>query len=128
MTWPTAPSASAMPANPTPRVDATGEFVAWTMYGQSDGHAASVVMKRVGDPAWKPPDVIAGSLTGTLPAWFCDWTEQGDLLANAVGDGVAPNHCRLVIFDRSGKRLRTLATDVPPKSGVTASWRKYGHQ
>jgi len=32
------------------------------------------------------------------------------------------------IMDKTGKVMHEVSTDVPPKSGAIATWRKYGHR
>ena len=103
--------------NPYPRVDPLGEYVAWTTAG------ANVALKHVNEPPSRPPMVI--KLEGYRTVYFCDWTEQGNLLGNATSNG--RDHT-LVVFDKDGKILQRLATAVPPAPGVIASWRKYGHR
>jgi prepilin-type N-terminal cleavage/methylation domain-containing protein len=99
-----------------PRVDPLGEYVGWTSNG-------SVALKHVNEPPSKAAGII--KVDGFQSVYFCDWTEQGDLLGNATNDG---SHFVLIVFDRTGKVLRRLPTAVPPAPGVIASWRKYGHR
>jgi prepilin-type N-terminal cleavage/methylation domain-containing protein len=106
-----------------PRVDPTGQYVGWTQLPSGfQGGAGNVVaaFKSVRDPLDRPPfSVLLGTST-----YFCDWTEEGDLLVNYFDQGV----WRLGIVDLNGTLRRTLATDVPPAPGLVASWRKYMHQ
>jgi hypothetical protein len=106
-----------------PRVDMMGEYVAWTMIGGGGSVAMKHVNQRPSDlpTMLKPPQ-------GFSQMYFCDWTDQGTLLCNAARAGGGTANRALIILDRDGKLLRTLATAVPPAAGVTASWRKYGHQ
>jgi prepilin-type N-terminal cleavage/methylation domain-containing protein len=108
-----------------PRVDAMGEFVAWSANRPGAG-GKCMAWKQVGDPVDKPPALVGEySPTGYLSVYFCDWTEQGNLLGNATRDGT---NWRLVVFDRDGELLKELDTAVPPAKGPVASWRKYGRQ
>lgn len=111
----------------SPQVDPFGEYVAWTML---QGGAVAA-FKHVNEPATRTPTYI-GPLGAPIPGeprfsrvYFCDWTEQGELLCNTTSDGV---NYQLAVFGRDGKLLRMLPTDPPPAKGVVASWRKYGHQ
>ena len=106
-----------------PRIDPNGEFVAWTGQSGGGGGGRAIQMKHVNDPPELPPTTIGRDLFKSV--YFCDWTEEGTLLGNASEDG---RTWSLVIFDRTGKLLRTLATDIRPVEGPVASWRKYGHQ
>ena len=103
-----------------PRIDPNGEYVAWT--GQASG-GRSIQLKHVNDPLEMPPTQIGRDLFKSV--YFCDWTEEGTLLGNASEDG---KNWVLVLFDRNGKLLRRIETDVRPAEGPVASWRKYGHQ
>jgi prepilin-type N-terminal cleavage/methylation domain-containing protein len=104
-----------------PRVDPMGEYVAWSQFpspfagGQG---SARIAVKHVSEPSAKWPDIL------DLEGYFCDWTEQGDLLVNLLQDG----QWRLAVVDVRGKLVRMLHTDIPPAPGIVASWRKYGHQ
>lgn len=103
----------------SPRVDPFGEWVAWTkMSGNQNG---TIAIKDTQSPASSPPSLLK---TPYLAAFFCDWTEQGTLLAN-VREG---SNWGLVILDKSGNLMRKLPTEVRPAPGAIASWRKYGHQ
>jgi prepilin-type N-terminal cleavage/methylation domain-containing protein len=99
-----------------PRVDMTGEFVAW-----SDGERVAV--KPVKAPPRQPPDYITSPHFSAL--YFCDWTEQGDLLCNATANG---HTYRLAILDRRGNLVRRLDGAETLKGPAVASWRKYGHR
>lgn len=103
-----------------PRVDGNGEFVGWTQ-ASAIMSGRKIAWKSVNDPTSRPPTIIGETFT---EACFCDWTEQGQILAN-VFTGAA---WKLVIFDRNGKLVRDLPTTTPPAAGVIASWRKYGHR
>lgn len=112
-----------------PRVDPLGEYVAWTKLrspgrggAPANGVPRVIALKGVHDPLALAPDLIGQSYKSI---YFCDWTEGGDLLANASDDGKT---FALVILDRKGNLKSKLNTDVPPAEGVVASWRKYGHR
>lgn len=104
-----------------PRVDGLGEYVGWS---QSKGGGSYVIAYKpaVGSPATPP---IQLKPAGYSSIYFCDWTEQGTILANGTRDG---QKWALIIVDREGNVVRTLPTIVPPVSGAVASWRKYGHK
>lgn len=108
----------------SPQVDPMGEMVAWTIM---EGGAVAA-FKAVNEPATRAPTII-GPTTGPGPrfqrVYFCDWTEQGELLCNTSVNG---STFQLAIFDRQGQFVRTLDTEMPPARGIVASWRKYGHQ
>jgi len=109
-------------SNGDARVDPLGEWVAWTGYTKS-GHR--VGLKRLNEPSSILPTVLGEQFS---EAWFCDWTEDGNLLVNArKGDGHRSDW-GLVILDKSGNVVRELATAVRPYDHSGASWRKYGHQ
>jgi prepilin-type N-terminal cleavage/methylation domain-containing protein len=109
----------------SPAVDPMGEFVAWTIF---DFGAPRAAFKSVRDAATRPPNVVPSSGPG-MPAfqrvYFCDWTDESDLLCNASADGV---NYQLVVFSRDGTVVRKLETEMAPAKGIVASWRKYGHQ
>ena len=104
------------------RVDALGEWAAWTGYTKS-GHR--VGLKRLNEPLSILATVLGEQFS---EAWFCDWTEDGNLLVNATKDDGPRADWGLVILDKSGNVMRELATAVPPYPHSGASWRKYGHQ
>ena len=103
-----------------PRVDVTGEYVAWTQLGLNGRRFAAV--KHIRDPIALAPALIGDPLTDT---YFCDWTEKGDLLVNI---GNTPRTTTLAVYDRRGRLLRKLSTPTHPDVGVVASWRKYEHR
>ena len=110
-------------ANEHPRVDMMGEFIAWTRRRTPGGEPRVIAMKHVNDAPGQPPTLIG--MEGFQSVYFCDWTEQGDLLGNASKDS---RTWTLVVYDRSGKLLRRMETAVPPLKGAIASWRKYWHR
>jgi hypothetical protein len=103
----------------SPRVDPLGEYVAWTNMESGP----RIAVKAVSDSSSRPPTYLTTSVYSG--AYFCDWTEQGDILANANRAGAG---WRLVVMRRDGTLLRELATDIAPAEGVVASWRKYEHR
>ena len=58
-------------------------------------------------------------------AYFCDFTEQGEILANVLS---STGKWKLVLLHRDGKLNRELASDPAPAQGVVASWRKFEHR
>jgi hypothetical protein len=108
-----------------PRVDGNGEFVGWSDSISGGMGGRRIAWKSVSDASSRPPTYIPNSnSTGYSEVCFCDWTEQGQILANANRNGT----WRLTIFDRNGRMVRELPTTMPPAAGVIASWRKYGHK
>ena len=110
----------------SPAVDPFGEYVGWT---QMSGGVVTA-FKHVRDPVSRPPMIIGRNTRNPsgrsfLRVYFCDWTEQGQLLCNTTHDGV--NH-QLALFNTDGTFARWIPTETPPAKGVVASWRKYGHQ
>lgn len=110
----------------SPQVDPMGEMVAWTIM---EGGAVAA-FKAVNEPATRAPTIIGPTMgpgpgPGFQRVYFCDWTEQGELLCNTSVNG---STYQLAIFDRQGQFVRTLDTEMPPARGIIASWRKYGHQ
>jgi prepilin-type N-terminal cleavage/methylation domain-containing protein len=113
-------------ANEYPRVDPMGEFVAWTKRRSGSGEPCAIALKAINDAPNRPPTLIGMQDEMRFQSvYFCDWTEQGQLLGNASRDGV---NWDLVVYDRNGKFMRTMETAVRPLKGSIASWRKYGHQ
>jgi hypothetical protein len=121
--WEEPPGGSRGLAFESPRVDPTGEFVAWTRRRASGGEARVVAYKAVGEPLSKLPTIVGDP---TASVYFCDWTEQGQLLVNVQDSSGAP--WMLAILDRQGKLIRRLPTAVRPARGPVASWRKYGRR
>jgi prepilin-type N-terminal cleavage/methylation domain-containing protein len=101
-----------------PRVDFSGEWVGWT----NNTSGRKVALKHVNDRPSQPPTIF--NANGASETCFCDWTDQGQVLANALFGGT----WKLVILDRTGRLVRQLQVDPPPAAGVVASWRQYGHK
>jgi prepilin-type N-terminal cleavage/methylation domain-containing protein len=106
----------------TPRVDPLGEYVGWTL---KTGGRAWAAVKAVRDHSSIPPTRY-GEQFGS--AYFCDWTEQGDVLANVSRTGASGAWKLVVLERRSGETKYELETDLPPIEGPIASWRKYEHR
>jgi prepilin-type N-terminal cleavage/methylation domain-containing protein len=104
-----------------PRVDPMGDWVAFTL---TRSGRPLVGLKGVKDSSTMPPTIV-GDQFGY--AYFCDWTEQGQMLVNVRGTALAGSS-KLVVMGRDGVVLRELATTVPPAEGVVATWRKYEHR
>src|SRR5689334_2373193 len=108
-----------------PRIDPSGEWVGWSQSrtgSNSTSAPYAIALRAVRDPASIPPTLLGTDYTS---AYFCDFTEDGTLLANISSDGT---HYRLVVMDKTGRVLHNVDTEVPPKSGAIATWRKYGHR
>jgi len=101
-----------------PRVDPLGEYVGWTILRNGRYYIA---VKPANDPAWRAPTIYGDQYPS---AYFCDWTEHGDMLVNVKGG----TDFRLVVMRRDGSISRTFPTPVPPLEGVVATWRKYEHR
>jgi len=112
----------------SPRVDVSGEYVAWTQYRQN-GVVRAAAFKHVREPSSAAPTLIGDPNVNT---YFCDWTEKGDLLVNIAKPvatmGAASSNSILAIYDKRGRLIRELSTPTRPNSGVVASWRKYDHR
>ena len=108
-------------AHEYPRMDPMGEYVAWSRRNTGDNFA--IALKGVNEEPTRPASLLLPQ--GYRSAYFCDWTDQGTLLANATDNG--RDWC-LITVDRDGKLLRRMETAVRPAKGVVASWRKYGHR
>jgi prepilin-type N-terminal cleavage/methylation domain-containing protein len=102
-----------------PQVDPFGEWVGWT---QGPDGRKEIAFKHVSEPSQQPPTVLGREFRS---AYFCDWTDRAEILANVSEDG---QNWQLVIFARDGRLVRRLATSIPPRAGVVASFRKYGHR
>lgn len=106
-----------LPAQDSPRIDAVGEYIGWTL----NRGRPYIAIKRSSDPSNLPPTLLGSQYTA---AYFCDWTEQGTILANIrVASG-----WRLAILNRNGSLNHELATDIAPAEGPIATWRKYWHR
>jgi prepilin-type N-terminal cleavage/methylation domain-containing protein len=116
------PLRSAVGAMEFPRLDPAGEYVAWSQRRGGARSIYSVALKRVNEPSSKPPTLIGGDFAS---AYFCDFIEDGTLLANVSRDNLMWG---LVVMDRAGTVRREIKTAVPTAPGVVASWRKYGHR
>ena len=103
-----------------PRADSTSERVAWT---ELEGLPQPMVyLKAVNGRSTDLPFAIGGQYKG---AYFCDWTEQDELLCNVTSNGT---DWKLVILDTNGLLKREMPTPAAPAPGVVASWRKYLHR
>lgn len=117
------PTASVHPPHLWPRVDAGGEFVGWSQVVPGNTEGRRIAWKPVNARPGERPTIITGNSEDIC---FCDWTEDGQILANRKGQN---GRWRLVIIDRNSSRiLRELPTDMPPTRGAVASWRKYEHR
>ena len=101
-----------------PRVDPLGEYVGWSILR---GGRYYVAVKPANDPSWRAPTLYGDQYSA---AYFCDWTEQGDMLVNARNGDTG----QLIVMRRDGSVSRTFPTPVPPLEGVVATWRKYEHR
>jgi hypothetical protein len=100
------------------RVDPAGEYVAWSAY-QADA-TTKVLLKSTYASAADLPALLGSQFD---EAYFCDWTEQGDLLVNRrIGSRWA-----LAVINKDGALLREIPTIVDVPDGAIASWRKYEH-
>jgi len=113
--------------NMHPRVDPMGEWVGWTRI-EAGWKVRRVAIKGIKQASVDPPSVIGEQFAAAI---FCDWSEDGKVLANVAKDldkngGLA--NWTLVLLDRTGAVLREIPTAVPPKENGSAAWRKYGHQ
>jgi prepilin-type N-terminal cleavage/methylation domain-containing protein len=95
-----------LPGLCAPAIDPFGEWVAWSWN-------ARVMVKRIDEHT-------AATVTTLDIGYFCDWTEDGNLL-------VRDRSNKLAVYTRDGKLLRQLDTALRPLNG-TAAYRKYGHQ
>jgi prepilin-type N-terminal cleavage/methylation domain-containing protein len=105
-----------------PRADFLGEYVAWSQARTRGSPLRVIAMKHVRDPVAQAPTLIGSEFT---MAYFCDWTENGNLLANVSMDRTNYN---LAIFDKKGRLVKKLETPTPPTQGHIASYRKYLHR
>ena len=56
-----------------------------------------IALKHVSEPSTRPPSILGAEY---FSAFFCDWTEDGRLLANVSDDN---RTWRLVVLDREGR-------------------------
>lgn len=103
------------------RVDPMGEWVAFR--GGTAGHPFGLSFKRLREPASVVPQKLPGSF---YAAWFCDWTEDGNLLVLREEQSGDPR--KLVVMNRDGKVLRDIRQIGRTVNLPDAAWRKYGHQ
>jgi len=102
--------------NPAPRVDPFGEFVAWST-------GSAVAFKPLSTSRLDQPSFVGRAYP---LASFCDWTEDGRILASVAGIGGAG---RLVVLDRYDRLYAELPGGAAsPRHSGTASWRKYMHK
>jgi hypothetical protein len=101
-------------------VDPMGEYAAWS--GISGSHP-TVAVKSLKSPSADPPFFIPLPDPSITYLSFCDWTEDGHILAAEQN----PAGQKLMIITRTGKLLRTVRLDKP-QFYPRASWRKYMHQ
>jgi Tfp pilus assembly major pilin PilA len=104
--------------NDSPRIDPNCEYVGWTL---TRGSKQYVAYKGISMSSLTPPTLIGDTFKA---AYFCDWTEQGEMLCN-VQDA---SGWSLVILDMGGNLKRRFGTPLHTSAGVAASWRKYGHR
>jgi len=105
-----------------PRVDPLGENVAWSLAKNSGSATRIIAAKNVHEPTSLTPTLIGGDF---MSAHLCDWTENGNILANVSSDNKKWN---LAIFDRKGRLVKMLLTPASPAPGHIASYRKYLHR
>jgi hypothetical protein len=112
---------------PAPRVDPTGEYVAWTVNGNAVNYYG-IAIKSVRAPAGQPPEEIhTGDVHLGSDVQFCDWTDDGKLLASVY---CSQSDIRLVVLRLDGTVERQIPTDALPDWARPwpASWRKHWHQ
>lgn len=103
----------------SPRLDPTGDYVAWTQ--ASNETSGVIALKAVRDHSSNKPTLLGRQYNS---AFFCDWTEDARLLVNISQNG----RWTLAVMDRNGQLMRTIPTAVEPAPGGVASWRKYLHK
>lgn len=90
----------------------------------SDGQQLAVIPPDIPDPL--PPLVTPGFPPSNFPSEVLV-TDQGTLLVSTLGLTNRPdNRGALLEFDRDGTLLRTIASDLPPLSGIAFSPRPIG--
>ena len=107
-----------------PRVDPTGEWVAWT---DLTTYQHRVAFKSLADPSGITPSFIEDKRTV-----FCDWTEDGNLLVNAAVtpepiDGTNFGKWELQVYNRRGQYVKSVPTAIPPQPAGPAVWRRSWH-
>jgi prepilin-type N-terminal cleavage/methylation domain-containing protein len=105
-----------------PRVDTLGENVAWSLARSPGAPARIIAVKNIRDPNSIGPTLIGSEFAN---AHLCDWTENGNILANVSSNMTTWN---LAIFDRKGRLVKKLITPSAPAQGHVASYRKYLHR
>jgi prepilin-type N-terminal cleavage/methylation domain-containing protein len=103
-------------SNEFPRLDPSGEWVAWSQERTSGSKTFWIALKAVREPVSTPPTRLGE--TEFASAYFCDFTEDGTLLANVSRNGI---DFKLVVMDKLGRIRRELNTDVPPTKGAVAT-------
>src|SRR5437667_5817502 len=84
---------------PAPRVDPFGEYVGWTRRRLSNG-GNSIAFKPLRAPSSDEPSHVGEQF---YSAAFCDWTEDGKILAMVSDVNIFNGH--LAILDRDSKLL-----------------------
>lgn len=109
-----------------PRVDPTGEFVAWSKFSSNSSQptGGQVAFKSISDPPSAEPTILGQKGQSIC---FCDWAADGNMLVNTLDTKLSPKW-RLATMDRKGRIMHYLETSVSPAPGVCATWRKYGHR
>jgi len=115
--------------NAHPRIDPMGEWVGWTMsWSDNNQRVSRIAIKGVNQACSELPTMIGEQFPAAI---FCDWTEDGRVLANVAKEldkNNRPTKWALVILDRRGNLINEIPTAVPPQDETSAAWRKYGHQ
>ncbi len=98
-----------------PRVDTLGENVAWSLARTTGSMMRIIAVKNVRDPNSMALTLVGGDFKS---AHLCDWSENGNILANVSSDMTTWN---LAIFDRKGRLVKKLETPALPGQGHIAS-------
>jgi hypothetical protein len=101
----------------SPKIDPAGEWAAWSDLGATWAKGIYVRGLR------EDPAAPLTSIMGTLE--FCDWTEDGFILANAW---LAYEPNGLLVLQVDGTLVRRVPTEVRPMPGLCATYRKFGHR